>query len=296
MTLFIRAISLALFATLLSCAQPREREPESPSPPGRFIDIHVHFHSVKPDALDPVAAWMKANDIRSVINLPLPQSLPKSDEERRQMLKNHAKYRGVIERFCIIEPDDVQSVEEAVAILEREKADGAIGFGEHYGRGLRFDDPKNMRLYAACAKVGLPVLFHIDQNKNMDDDRLGGLENVLKANPDCVLIAHAYFWRRYGNGSCERLLQKYPNFYAELSATAERSPVFRGDLSKGRDFVIRNADKLLFGSDAGWWTARMGMPPEFKLIDRLKLPPDVEDKLLRRNAEKLFPTLRPPRD
>ena len=37
-------------------------------------------------------------------------------------------------------------------------------FGEHYGVGLMFDDPKNLRLYEACDKVRLPVMFHIDFN------------------------------------------------------------------------------------------------------------------------------------
>lgn len=40
--------------------------------------------------------------------------------------------------------------------------DGAIGFGERYGEGLMFDDPTNMRLYAACDKVRMPILFHMD--------------------------------------------------------------------------------------------------------------------------------------
>ena len=31
-----------------------------------------------------------------------------------------------------------------------------------------FDDPRNMRLYAACEKVGLPVMFHLTK---MDRER-----------------------------------------------------------------------------------------------------------------------------
>ena len=65
--------------------------------------------------------------------------------------------------MCLIQPEEVETVEQAVSILEREIQDGAIAMGEHYGVGLFFDDPKNLRLYAACEQVGLPVMFHIDQ-------------------------------------------------------------------------------------------------------------------------------------
>ena len=78
--------------------------------------------------MDKVAEWMKAHNIRRVINHELQLMRPKSVAERQQMLKNYAKYKGMIERFTIIEPQEVDSVEAAVKILEREKADGAIGF------------------------------------------------------------------------------------------------------------------------------------------------------------------------
>ena len=97
---------------------------------------------------------MQANRVARCINHPLTQSRAKNDEERRQMLENYAKYKGRIDRFCIIFPDEVSSVEEAVKLLAKEKRDGAIGFGEHYGVDLKFDDPKNLRLYEACARVG----------------------------------------------------------------------------------------------------------------------------------------------
>ena len=61
----------------------------------------------------------------------------------------------------LIEPGEVDTVAQAIVILKKEQADGAVGFGEHYGRSLMFDGPKNMRLYAVCDKVGLPVMFHM---------------------------------------------------------------------------------------------------------------------------------------
>jgi predicted TIM-barrel fold metal-dependent hydrolase len=257
---------------------------------GRFVDTHVHFHACKPGALPKVAEWMGANDIRRVFNMPLEQSLPRDDGERRGMNENYAKYKGVIERFCIIEPGEVSSAQEAVEILKREMRDGAVGFGEHYGRDLFIDDEKNMRLYAGCAKTGLPVLFHMDRTCNKDEKGLPHLESALGSNPDCTFIAHSDFWRSgYLDGSAEDLLQKYPNLYADISCTVKRATVFKGDLKEGREFVIRNVDKLFFGSDSGWWSFGKAAMPEFALIDKLNLPDEVEVKLLRGNAARLFP-------
>ena len=151
-----------------------------------------------------------------------------------------------------------------------------------------FDDPKNMRLYEACEKVGLPVMFHMDRNQNLDEKGLPRLENVLKAYPKCILIAHSDWWRNIGDGTCGRLLEKYPNLYADISCTVGRSAIGR-DKNMAREFFIKHADKLLFGTDSGWWSFNKPPAPEFSLIDELKLPRDAEDKICRLNMEKLFP-------
>lgn len=205
------------------------------------------------------------------------------------MLENYTKYPGKIERFCIIFPEEVETVDEAVEILQKEKREGAIGFGEHYGVGLDFDDPTIMRLYEACEKVGLPVMFHMDQHRNLDGKGLPRLKNVLKTFPDCILIAHSSgWWKNLADGTCDRLLKEYPNLYADLSVIAKQKKVVQ-DKKFSREFMTRHADKLLFGSDCGWWTSRLGMPPEFALIDELDLPEAVEEKILRENSLKLFP-------
>ncbi len=256
---------------------------------GRFVDAHVHFQDCKAGVLDKAAEWMKANNVQRVINHPLAQSRPKNEAERTQQVANYAEHKGRIDRFCIIFPEEVNSVEEAVKILTREKQDGAIGFGEHYGVNLNFDDPKLLQLYAACSQVGLPVMFHMDGNKNLDQKNLPRLQNVLKQYPNCILIAHSDWWKHLGDGTCDKLLQTYPNLYADISCTVGRSMI-GCDKEFARNFFIRNADKLLFGTDSGWWSFKLGQKPapEFALIDELKLPKEVEDKICRGNAERLF--------
>lgn len=286
----IKRIVIALLLTSLPCSAADSATVPSENTSGRFNDSHVHFQARAPGDLDLVAEWMKSMNIGRVINHPLKQSLPRNEQEHEQMLRNYEKYQGCIERFCIIFPDDVKTEEEAVAILTREKKEGAIGFGEHYGENLLFDDPKLMRLYAACEKVGLPVMFHMDQNKNMDEKGLPRLENILKTYPKCLLIAHSDWWKNVADGTCDRLLQTYPNLYADISCTVKRS-LFGSDKAMAREFFIKHADQLLFGTDSGWWSLGKDKKPmpEFALIDELKLPKEVEEKICRKNMDRLFP-------
>lgn len=81
----------------------------------------------------------------------------------------------------------------------------------------------------------------------------------------------------------------YPNLYADISCTVGRSPIGK-DKPMVREFFIRHADKLLFGSDSGWWSLGKDRKQagEFTLIDELKLPKEVEDKICRENSERLF--------
>ena len=62
-----------------------------------------------------------------------------------------------------------------------------------------------------------------------------------------------------------------------------------GFVQDADDWVFSASDKLLFGTDSGWWSFNKPPVPEFSLIDELKLPKDVEDRICRLNMEQLFP-------
>jgi len=251
------------------------------------FDIHVHGSSNKENGLDIVSKWMEKNTVTGCLTLDLTPTRAVDEKQRQFMLANEAKYKGKILHCTYIEPDEVSTVEEAVKILEKAKADGAVGFGEHYGVGLMFDDPKILRLYAACEKVGLPVTFHIDTNKGMVEKGLRQVEHVLEMCPKCILIAHADWWLYLPDGTCDRMLQKHPNLYAETCAA---TVILNRDRGYAREFMIRNADKIVYGSDEGWWSfADAEHPSSFiQLCEELDLPEDVKEKVYRGNAEKLF--------
>lgn len=281
---FAAAASIA-FAT-------SDEEPATKAAPAKikFIDVHVHAMSIKEGGLEAVAKWMDERNIERCIVSPLNHkgSRAMDDEERATLLANFRKYKGKIDRMCIIEPQEVKSVDDAVALLKREMNDGAIAFGEHYGVGLTFDDPQNLRLYEACEKVGLPVMFHIDQNKNMVEAGMKRVDNVLEKYPKCNLIAHAYWWRQLKDA--DRQLQQHPNLYADTSGHVVVSVLSR-DRKFAREFIIRNQDKLLFGTDEGWWSfgsRQKQMNMHYTFFEELDLPDEVRHKLYRGNAQKLF--------
>ncbi len=272
-------IILAIVTGFLASAAGESALPRENAGQGRFIDAHVHFQDCSVGDLDKVAEWMKSNDVQCVLNYPLAQTRPKNDDERKQMLENYAKYKGRIARACAIFPDEVKSLEETIKLLTREKQDGAVAFGEHYGG---FDGPENLRLYEACAKVGLPVMIHLGRKG------LPGLENVLKLYPDCIIIAHSSGWWSFlPDGTCDRLLKTYPNLYADISCATKTSQIVK-DKKFGKEFLIRHADKLLLGTDSSSCALTNKPAPEILLIHELNLPKEVEDKICRKNAERLF--------
>jgi predicted TIM-barrel fold metal-dependent hydrolase len=80
-------------------------------------------------------------------------------------------------------------------------------------------------------------------------------------------------------------MEKYPNIYGELSAGSGANSISR-DLEFGQQFLVRRQDRIMFGTD---FLAPGQAVPQFELFEqKLKLPADVEEKILRGNARKLL--------
>ena len=139
-------------------------------------------------------------------------------------------------------------------------------FGEHKP-GLAFDDKRSMLIYEACAELKLPLLFHIDNERNLDKPGLPGLENALKTHAGCNFIGHGPGWwasisgdatqRDIGGypktkvapgGAIDALMDKYPNLYGDLSAGSGAGAISR-DLDFGREFLVRRQNRIMFGTD-----------------------------------------------
>ena len=90
---------------------------------------------------------------------------------------------------------------------------------------------------------------------------------------------------RAGDSSAlDRLMETYPNLYGDLSEPGGERAIAR-DPAFGREFIIRRADQLVFGTD-------VLMPdqsiPQFELLESLNLPDEVRQKIYRDNAIKLL--------
>jgi predicted TIM-barrel fold metal-dependent hydrolase len=284
-------------------------ETPAPGAAARFIDIHTHITlplGPKPQLTAAgLLAWMDQHAIEKAVVLPLvsPEAwfFIVANEHVLEQTKPH---RDRLIPFCCFDPRTIYLADYSAKLdmLKQLQEQGAHGFGEHKA-GVDVDDPRNVEWFRACGEVGLPVLLHLDNDRNLDVPGLPAFERVLQQLPQTTFIAHAPGWwssisgdatqedlggypksPTAPGGAVDRLLAQYPNLYGDLSAGSGSNAIAR-DEQYGREFMIRRADQLLFGTD---YLAPEQEVPQFALFERLKLPPDVEEKIYRNNARRVL--------
>ena len=300
----------AIAATALA-SLPRLARAESQFPAGEYVDMHTHlgqtWNTTVPLTAEELLRWMDSKRIAQAVVLPL--ASPESSSYLLTpdfVLQQTAPYRDRLIPFCSIDPRTSYSGghKGLVAMLQKYIDAGAKGFGEHKN-GLAFDAPQNMAIYAACQELKLPLLFHIDNQRNLDKPGLPGLENALKTHPGCNFIGHGPGWwasisgdatqadlggypkgKVAPGGAIDALMEKYPNIYGDLSAGSGASSISR-DLEFGREFLIRQKDRIMFGTD---FLAPEQAVPQFELFEQqlTDLPADVKAKIFRDNARQLL--------
>lgn len=177
---------------------------------------------------------------------------------------------------------------EAVKELVRCFNKGAKGVGElgDKGKGLFYcippaygmhiDDPRMDALLEKCGELGMPINIHVGEPQwfyeTMDstndglmnaytwrldnqenilnlDEVLKTLENAIKKHPKTTFIACHLANQNTDLEKLGRLLDLYPNFYADISARyAENAPVPRYT----RAFFEKYQDRLFYGTDMGF--------------------------------------------
>ncbi len=178
----------------------------------------------------------------------------------------------------------------AVKELERCVKEGATGVGElgDKGKGLFYgdtkawgmhpDDPRMDPLFEKCAELGIPVNIHIADPKWMYEpmdstndglmnayswrldnqkgivDHAGMmkiLENTVARHPNTTFIACHLANLTYDLAQLGKMLDTYPNLYADISARyAELAPIPRA----AKKFITKYQDRLLYGTDMGFDT------------------------------------------
>ena len=306
---FLKQSALAgagVVASIASHTNVQAQSSKGKTTPVKTIDIHTHISSYMLGgglSTEKLLEWMDAHEIEQAVVLPLisPESW-KITVATDWVLEKTKDYRDRLIPFCSIDPRTVINEKEIRQLMEEYIKLGAKGFGEHKC-GVAFDDPRNIQLYKIAGELGLPVLFHIDSIRNTDEPGLPGLEKSLQACPITHFIGHAQGWwasisgdvtkkemDRYPRGpvapggAIDRLMDKYPNIHGDISAGSGAN-AFRRDMKFAREFFLRRADRLLFGSD---YLKEGQTIPQFDLLRDLNLPADVEKKVRRTNAEKLL--------
>lgn len=184
---------------------------------------------------------------------------------------------------------DYMGLEQAVRELERCHALGARGVGEMVdkglgdtyarpvpGRGIHLDDPRLRPLIERCGELGMPVSIHIAEpiwmyeplDRHNDglmngadwavdtsaegcrgyEELMATFERALAAYPGTTFIACHYLNMNQDLERLGRLLDRYPNLYVDIAGRAGESAATP---RATRRFLVRYADRVLFGTDNG---------------------------------------------
>ncbi len=84
-------------------------------------------------------------------------------------------------------------------------------------------------------------------------------------------------------GSIDRLLARYPDLHADLSAGSGLN-AFKRDLGYAREFVLKHRTKLIFGTDR---FVKEEYPEMIDIFRGMSLPHEVEHAVFRGNADQL---------
>ncbi len=291
-------------------AWPRARAASADALGGqKYIDVHTHltqpWSTRLPVDVERMLRWMDAHAVARVVVLPLvsPEGwfYPITTEWVLEQTKPH---RDRLLPFCDVDPRVVNlgGFKGILDQLKRYVDAGAIGLGEHKC-GVAIDDPRNLEVFRAANELKLPILFHMDNVRNTDKPGLPGLEKVLQQVTDSAVIGHAQGWwasisgdvqqNQMGTypqtpvvpgGAIDRLMDKYANLYGDFSAGSGANSLSR-DPRFGREFLLRRADRLMFGTDYLMPNQNI---PQFKLFEQFDLPQQVRAKIFRDNARRVL--------
>lgn len=175
---------------------------------------------------------------------------------------------------------------------------------------IPFDDPRCIELFRTAGELDMPVVLHLDvpylpdnsgkriYQQNWYGGTVENLERALILCRDTKFIGHAPgFWREISAdadsagdvyptgavkapGKLQKLIDKYPNLFADLSAGSALLAL-RRDPDYAKTFLINYADRLLFGRDFYG-----GELDEF--LCGLDLPIHVKERIFFKNATKLL--------
>ncbi len=197
--------------------------------------------------------------------------------------------------------------------------------------GIPLDDPRMRKIMDEAVSRGMILMSHVGDPDTWyngkyaaEPAKYGTREAHYRMWENCLIAYQHHPWlgAHFGGNPenlvrMQRLLDNYPNLYLDMSATRWIVREISARRDAAREFVIRNQDRLLWGSDqvsgndrgfdflaSRWWvqrklweTAYNGPSPIFDpdlpvdhqvTIHGLALPDDVLQKVYHDNVVKLL--------
>lgn len=212
--------------------------------------------------------------------------------------------------MCNVDPVSPQTVRDRLAAC---KAQGAVGVGELMVNQW-LDSPFLTSVFEAAQELELPVTIHMSPEPGVsygvcDRPGLPLLEGVLQRFPKLKLVGHSQvFWAEISadcpadvqgrngfgqgpvlpGGRIEKLMDAYPNLYADLSAYSASCAIMR-DEAYGLAFLKKYASRLFFATDT---TNRYDVFPLGQFLDAAvtdgRLPQEVWEAICVKNAKRVY--------
>ncbi|MBR4099844.1 MAG: amidohydrolase family protein [Clostridia bacterium] len=170
---------------------------------------------------------------------------------------------------------------DALYELERIKALGLKGVKLHPDyQGFSVDDQKMKPIYKKIGELGLITIFHAGQDYGFAPPYGATPEKMEKAlSWFCSPVVAAHFG---GVGCGQEVLDRLcgKDIYFDTSFSYGTMPKYYAQ----KIIEKHGADKMLFGTDSPWHTAKM----EMRLLESLEISHADWEKITHENAEKLL--------
>jgi uncharacterized protein len=221
----------------------------------RLTNVHEHFQSLQAAKSYLVAA--NSRGIYRTVALGSPRAtmvkgvsgFGGEGEFNRVALEMSKRFPNVFDAFPTLNPFDPDRLER----FKQQVARGATGLKLYSGHsmfhGLPLDHPAMDAIYSYCQCHSLPILFHVNTGRYLDE-----FERVLLRFPELRVICPHLCLAMTHPSRLEYLLHRYRNLYTDVSmgqieflnAALVR---FSDNSNFFRRILTQHRDRILFGTD-----------------------------------------------
>ena len=271
----------------------------------KIIDAHLHLSERRDDALirfarknwlrytlDELLTTMRRNKVVRglLLSPPLQRGIPLPNDKVIGLCR---RSDGLLAPVVTVEPTS-KEVKAAVKLTEENRRE-VKAFKVRLGYiKASAESPVFSKLYDYAETEGLPVLFHTGDTAFSNGDLARShpltLDRLANEREELTIIL-CHFGNPWFEDVAE-LIYKHPNVYTDTSglitggsAYAEKYAEFLASKISEAVYFAGSADKVLFGTDYPVTKHSDALA----LVKRLELSERDKEKIMWRNAERVFP-------